>query len=90
MQVQKMSVEAFSGAPDTFYNFAGVVYRLSIPEAFERLPQLGLADLRLDPARRRAFLQRFFGHEDLDVAARIFEDLERRVAHRGSEATARA
>lgn len=90
MQVQKMSVEAFSGAPDTFYNFAGVVHRLSIPEAFERLPQLGLADLRLDPARRRAFLQHFFGHEDLDVAARIFDDLERRVAHRGSEATAQA
>ena len=84
MQVQKMSVEAFSGAPDTFYNFAGVVHRLSIPEVFGRLPRLDLADFRLDPARRRTFLQRFFGHEDLDVAARIFDDLERRVADRRS------
>jgi hypothetical protein len=82
IRVQKMGVTAFSGVPDSFYNFAGVVHRLTIPEAFTRLPALTLADFPLHAGRRRAFLQQFFGHDDLDVAARILADLERRVARR--------
>jgi hypothetical protein len=90
IRVQKAAVDAFAGAPDSFYNFAGVVHRLTIAEAFTRLPALTLADFRLDPARRGAFLRRFFGHDDLDVAARILADLELRVAALGPAGVGRA
>jgi hypothetical protein len=89
IRVQKMGVTAFSGVPDSFYNFAGVVHRLTIPEAFTRLPTSTLADFPLHADRRRAFLRQFFGHDDLDVSARILADLDRRVAERAS-ASARA
>ena len=80
MRTQKMAVPAFSAAPESFYNFPGAVWSLSIPEAFERLPGLPLSAFALDAGRRAAFIARFFGPDDLDVAARIHDDVERRLA----------
>jgi hypothetical protein len=80
IRTQKMAVSAFSASPEGFYNFPGAVWSLSLPEAFERLPGLRLDALALDEGRRRAFISRLFGPEDLDVAARIHDDVERRLA----------
>jgi hypothetical protein len=82
IRTQKMAVAAFSPAPESFYNFPGVVWSLSIPEAFERLASLSLGALALDGDRRRAFVEKFFGPDDLDVAARIHDDVVRRLAAR--------
>jgi hypothetical protein len=83
IRVQKMAVPAFSAAPESFYNFPGAVWSVSIPEAFERLAGLSLAAFSLQEERRRAFIDRFFGPGDLDVAARIHDDVERRLANAG-------
>ena len=80
IRAQKMAVEAFSPKPESFYNFPGAVWSLSIPEAFEDLPRRPLGAFALDEGRRQAFLAKFFGPEDLDVAARIHDDVERRLA----------
>ena len=80
IHTQKMVVEAFSAAPESLYNFPGAVWSLSIPQAFDRLAALSLDTLALNPGRRSAYLEKFFGPGDLDVAARIHDDVERRVA----------
>jgi hypothetical protein len=82
VRVQKGAVSDFCPrpAPDSFYNFPGVVFALGLVEAFERLPALRLDDLALAPDRRRAFLDKFLGCHDVNVAARVFEDLAARAA----------
>jgi hypothetical protein len=77
---RKAPVAAFSSARDGFYDFPGVVWRLRVPEAVQRVASLSLPELTVDIARRRSFLMTFFGSDDLDVGARILDDVARRLA----------
>lgn len=82
IRVQKGAVREFRPwpAPDSFYNFPGVVFGLGLGEAFRRLPELRLSDVTLSPDRRQAFVDTFLGCHDLDIAARVFADLTGRLS----------
>lgn len=82
IRAQKMPVVDFSPqpAPDSFYNYPGVVFSLGLVEAFQRFPELRLEDVGLSPERRHAFIEKFLGCNDVDVATRVFEDLAQRLS----------
>ena len=75
---RRMVVPEFSDAPESFYNFPGVTWRLRVPEFIERFGRASLAEFTLDPARRRLFIEKFLGFADVNVAARILADVRRR------------
>ena len=75
-------VKDFSTTAPAFYHYPGVTYSWTVPETITRLPSARLDDFPLDPTARRRYLERFLGHEDLDVSARILHDLDGRLGRR--------
>jgi hypothetical protein len=75
---RRMVVPEFSDSPGSFYNFPGVTWRFRVSEFVERFGSAKLEEFTIDAARRRAFIGKFLGYEDLDVAARIVRDLRQR------------
>lgn len=59
--------------PGTLWNFAGVSTTLTMAEAVERLPQMSLADLRLDAMARDEYVRRYVGPVDGRSARRVLE-----------------
>jgi hypothetical protein len=75
---ERMVVPALSDDPGSFYNWPGVVWSLRVPDAIQRLPRAGLDDFKIDGAARDAYMGKFFGPRDLDVAQRLVTDLQSR------------
>jgi hypothetical protein len=69
----------FSTAPGAFYNWDGVSYSVGVPELIERFGACTLADFPLRADRRRAFIERFLGPDDLGTASRILADVASRL-----------
>jgi len=75
---RRMVVPAFSDGAESFYNFPGVTWSVRVPEFIERFGRASLGEFTLDRVRRRLFIEKFLGFEDMNVAARIVSDLSRR------------
>jgi hypothetical protein len=55
------------------FNFSGVTRLMTIPSIIEELPRRPLAEFRVDPARRQAYVARFIGPDDGRSAARMID-----------------
>lgn len=70
--------EFYSARPESLQNFPGVVWSASPAEAISRLDASRLADFRMDPGRRRAYLEQFVGFDDTRSSVRALEVIEAR------------
>jgi hypothetical protein len=71
--------EFYQAAPESLQNFPGVVWSATPDEAIGRLSSTAsLADFRVDPERRRAYVARFVGFDDTRSSERTLDVIEAR------------
>jgi hypothetical protein len=71
--------EFYGGRPGTLQNYAGVVWSADAREAIARLERSTLADFRVEPGRRRAYLEQFVGFDDTRSSERALDVIEARA-----------
>jgi hypothetical protein len=67
---------AFDDRPGSLSNFPGVAWFTPPEEAVSLLEGRTLADFRLDPAARRAYVERHLGFDDLRSSQRVLQAIE--------------
>lgn len=67
---------AFDARPGSLSNFPGVAWFTLPEEAVSRLEGRTLADFRLDPDARRAYVERHLGFDDLRSSLRVLQAIE--------------
>lgn len=72
------------------YNFPGVNRWMTIPEVIRQLPEMRLADLRMDAEARRRFVAKFLLADDCRTAERVLAEIEKRLAQRADAVGSRA
>lgn len=68
--------EFYAARPDTLQNFPGVVWSVTPAEIVARLQRDSLGDLRVDPDRRRTYVERFVGFGDNHASQRALDVIE--------------
>ena len=63
------------------YNWPGASHWRPLAEAAESLPRWGLAEFPIEPAARRAYVERFLGWDDGKSAARFADLIAERSSH---------
>lgn len=67
----------YGGKPGSLQNFPGVVRWVEARSAVDAFDALSLDDLRVEPAARAAFVQKFLGFDDTKSSQRILDVMER-------------
>jgi hypothetical protein len=71
--------DLFSRTEGDLFQFDGVARTLRLVDAIDKLPQMSLVDLRLDPARRAEYVTKFLGFSDGKSADRLLDVVLERV-----------
>src|SRR5262249_7178225 len=70
--------EFYGAQSDTRQNSSGVVWSATPREVIARFDTASLADFRVDPERRRAYVGQFVGFDDTRSSDRVLDVIERR------------
>src|SRR6185295_660681 len=75
-QTYPAHIFAFDDRPGSLSNFPGVAWFTPPEEAVSLLEGRTLADFRLDPSARRAYVERHLGFDDLRSSQRVLQAIE--------------
>ena len=56
-----------------------VIWRLNIDEVLRKLPGLSISDFQMDPEKRKQYIQKHLGFNDMHNANRILDEINSRI-----------
>lgn len=68
--------EVYGSQPGSFQHWDGLVWSADLASATGRLARGTLADFRIDPGARRAYIEKFLGFDDTSASIRVLEIVE--------------
>jgi hypothetical protein len=72
-------MDDFLTEPGSCYNFEGVVHNFDAEKFVSDFPKKTLEDYKLNPGKKKSYVEKFLGLDDYNAGKRIYEDLLKRI-----------